>query len=428
MASGTIRPTVSGGLSNTASGDAAAVAGGANNTASGDSSTIGGGHDNAASLHGATVSGGSRHENHGIDATIGGGLRNTITADFATVGGGRSNEAAAEVATIAGGGEVTIDFGDGSLTFAGNRVFGIGGTVGGGSGNVAGTDHGDPSNARHATVGGGDQNTASGPGSAVGGGLVNTASGPAATIVGGLRNVAAGSHATVAGGRLNDAGGDFSFAAGFGAKIDPVHDGAFLFADDAGGGLTIDFNSAAANEFAVRATGGARFVSAIDGSGIPTAGVELAPGGGSWSSLSDLNAKVNFSSVHGLDVLERLSEIPIETWSYKAQDPSIRHIGPMAQDFYAAFAVGEGDTHITTVDADGVAFAAIQGLHQLVQKRDAQITALEDRLSALEGVSRLNEVSAQLRSSRVPIILLLGALILAAPALVWRRRDSDSPR
>ncbi|MBK8128134.1 MAG: hypothetical protein IPK53_04070 [bacterium] len=44
------------------------------------------------------------------------------------------------------------------------------------------------------------------------------------------------------------------------------------------------------------------------------------------------------------------------------QDDGIRHIGPMAQDFYAAFGIGESDTTITTIDADGVLFAAVQEL------------------------------------------------------------------
>jgi len=39
------------------------------------------------------------------------------------------------------------------------------------------------------------------------------------------------------------------------------------------------------------------------------------------------------------------------------QDPSIQHMGPRAQDFYAAFGIGEDDTHISTSDADGAAQA-----------------------------------------------------------------------
>lgn len=78
--------------------------------------------------------------------------------------------------------------------------------------------------------------------------------------------------------------------------------------------------------------------------------------------MSSREFKENFATVHGADVLERVVQMPISTWNYKAQGATVRHIGPMAQDFAAAFAVGENDTTISTVDAQGVALAAIQGL------------------------------------------------------------------
>ncbi len=57
-------------------------------------------------------------------------------------------------------------------------------------------------------------------------------------------------------------------------------------------------------------------------------------------------------------------------------DSSIRQIGPMAQDFYAAFGMGHDDKRISTIDTDGVALAAIQGLHAIVKEKDAEITDL----------------------------------------------------
>jgi hypothetical protein len=64
----------------------------------------------------------------------------------------------------------------------------------------------------------------------------------------------------------------------------------------------------------------------------------------------------------------------------------------MAQDFHAAFSVGEDDRHITTVDADGVALAAIQALYRLVRERDVQIAALEARVAALEHGSKMDSL------------------------------------
>jgi hypothetical protein len=69
----------------------------------------------------------------------------------------------------------------------------------------------------------------------------------------------------------------------------------------------------------------------------------------------------------------------------------VRHIGPVAQDFHAAFNVGADDKHIATVDADGVALAAIQGLHALLKEKDTRIASLEERLAALE--KRLGQAS-----------------------------------
>lgn len=91
--------------------------------------------------------------------------------------------------------------------------------------------------------------------------------------------------------------------------------------------------------------------------------------------------------------MARLADIPIAIWNYKAQDPSIRHIGPMAQDFNTLVdgLGGEGETYINSLDADGVALAAIQGLYQLSQDQAARIEELkvqnrdlEARLAALE--------------------------------------------
>ena len=74
----------------------------------------------------------------------------------------------------------------------------------------------------------------------------------------------------------------------------------------------------------------------------------------------------------------------METWRYKTQsDHSIRHIGPMAQDFYAAFDVGGDEKHIATVDADGVALAAIQGLYEIVQENQQEIRAQAREIAAL---------------------------------------------
>jgi len=78
-----------------------------------------------------------------------------------------------------------------------------------------------------------------------------------------------------------------------------------------------------------------------------------------------------------------VAALPLTSWNYKSQDPAIRHLGPTAQDFKAAFGLGESDTGITTIDADGVVLAAIQGLNQ---KLEAENRALREELAGLKAL------------------------------------------
>ena len=82
-------------------------------------------------------------------------------------------------------------------------------------------------------------------------------------------------------------------------------------------------------------------------------------------------------------MLEKVAALPLQQWSYKAQ-PDQKHLGPVAQDFRAAFGLGADDTSIATVDADGVALAAIQGLNQKLEQKETEITELKQRLEKLE--------------------------------------------
>lgn len=143
------------------------------------------------------------------------------------------------------------------------------------------------------------------------------------------------------------------------------------------------------SSFWARASGGATFVTGFDENGLPASGVTLAPGSGSWSSLSDRAAKTDFQTADPEEILQKIRELPVGYWSYRTQDPGIRHIGPTAQDFRSAFGVGEDDRHISTVDADGVILAAIQGLLRRVEQNDSRIRDLERRLRGLAQATAL---------------------------------------
>jgi len=302
------------------------------------------------------------HQDTKNHSTIGGGFRNTASGATATVAGGMSNTASGY----------------------------------------------------QSTIGGGASNTASGNSAALCGGLNNNASGVSAVIGGGSYNTASGQYATVPGGRLNTAKGDLAFASGRQAQAN--HQGSFVWGDS----TDADITSFGNDTFTIRASGGVKFFS---NSGA-TAGVSIATGGASWSSISDRNLKANFVPVDGRKILSRLKDIPISTWNLKSQDPSVRHIGPTAQDFFAAFNVGEDDRHITTLDLDGVALAAIQGLDQIVQEKEEQIVKLETRLSVLEqAVAESSSQTGSFPKELSPSLFLFGGLILAG--FTYGRRVSE---
>ncbi len=129
--------------------------------------------------------------------------------------------------------------------------------------------------------------------------------------------------------------------------------------------------------------------------GAGTAGVRLPAGSGAWQNLSDRNAKQNIRLVNSREILRGVLRLPISTWSYKTR-PQTRHIGAMAQDFYRAFKVGEDDKHISNIDPDGLALAAIQGLNQEIKERDAEIATLEAQIKARKAAfeARLKKLEA----------------------------------
>ena len=370
--------TVAGGMDNRAD-NWATVSGGAHNGAHGDVSTISGGQYNTNHAGFGVIGGGAGNIilSNALYATVGGGFYNTIQTDagLCTIGGGWSNtiQTHAFQSTIGGGVLNTIHPEAYDCTIGGGhgntiQTNPISSTIGGGANNTIQTY------ANNSTIAGGSWNRVASfsDGTTVSGGISNLVNRTGSTIGGGFGNAATNQYATIPGGFLNTAGGAYSFAAG--RRANAHGDGSFVWGD------TTDAEIAAwgDNQFVVRATGGYWLYSGV----APSTGVELPAGSGSWSSMSDRNGKDNAEPVDARVVLDKVAALPIATWNYKAQEPSIRHIGPMAQDFAAAFGVGESDKTISTVDADGVALAAIQGLNKKVEDR-SQMS--EDRIRALEA-------------------------------------------
>jgi hypothetical protein len=107
---------------------------------------------------------------------------------------------------------------------------------------------------------------------------------------------------------------------------------------------------------------------------------------GTYNPTSDKNMKQDFEEVDPLEVLATIAEMPITTWQYIHDENGSRHMGPMAQDFHAAFGLGTDNRHISTTDSDGVALAAIKGLNQIVSEKNAEIDDLKARLAKLEAM------------------------------------------
>ena len=108
-------------------------------------------------------------------------------------------------------------------------------------------------------------------------------------------------------------------------------------------------------------------------------------GDGAWSTVSDSTKKRNTRLVDTRGILEKISALPIKQWSYKAQDPSIEHIGPMAQDFRNLFGLGDSDTTISTIDPSGIALAAIQELAKQNSNLQTQTSKMEQEIQELRA-------------------------------------------
>jgi hypothetical protein len=244
-------------------------------------------------------------------------------------------------------------------------------------------------------------------------GFSTTATGNFSTAMGvysdasGTHSIAIGDQATASGfsstamGYATTASGDNSTALGSHVSTNG-REGAFIIGDYS---TFDDMYSLNDNGFKTRFAGGY----ALYSNAATTSGVFLAPGSSSWTTVSDRNKKENFTSINNEDILAKIGAMTLTNWNYKAQAKDIRHIGPMAQDFYAAFHLdGESDTTINTIDIDGINMAAIQALKvrtdelkKAVDKISELTTALanlEQRVNALAKQEEVHAASASIAS------------------------------
>jgi hypothetical protein len=166
--------------------------------------------------------------------------------------------------------------------------------------------------------------------------------------------------------------------------------GTFIWSDGAPQATADTFRNTANNEFAARATGGFRFRTNLPG----TTGCNLPAGSGVFNCTSSRYTKENFLLINGEDVLTRLRNIPVSTWNYISEGKTVRHMGPMAEDFYQAFKLGTGNTSIGVQDLAGVSLAGIKALDERtteLQQKSAEVEVLRLQVDALRAANAAME-------------------------------------
>lgn len=259
---------------------------------------------------------------------------------------------------------VGASIGGGGASASANVVYDDFGVIGGGLNNILGTNDADPTTTAGAVIAGGDSNVVAAAYGSIGGGQSNT-----------ILSTAIG--ACIPGGVLNTVSAPYSLAAGVRAKA--LHTGSFVWGDS----QSADLVTTDDNQFIVRAEGGIWLgddsaVSFPFGSLLATSSGGYLTALGVWISVSDRDKKTDFQEIDKQELLEKVADMPVTTWSYKGDETDSRHIGPVAQDFYHSFGVGPDERHVAATDLSGVSLAAIQALYE-------RVTALEEEVRVLRA-------------------------------------------
>ena len=242
---------------------------------------------------------------------------------------------------------------------------------------------------------------------------------------------------TFAVGESNVANAAASVAMGYHANTN-ARQGSFVFADRS----TIDTLRAGVNHSATwRLSGGFRiFTSSNLSTGVTVqSGASVSNWGqsnaviststgaylstsGVWTNVSDVSRKHRFEAVSGEDILSRLRQVPIQRWSYRTDKDSVRHIGPTAQDFRAAFGLGNDERTIGTIDADGIALAGVQALENRSRNQLAAIERLQVENAELRKRLDAIEKGAGTKLAGIPLVAILVLCGTGLAGLVLRRR------
>ncbi len=192
--------------------------------------------------------------------------------------------------------------------------------------------------------------------------------------------------------------------------------GTFVWSDGSAQASADTFRNTANNEFAARATGGFRFRTNLGG----TTGCNLPANSGVFNCTSSRTTKENFLAVDGDDVLSHLRKLPVSTWNYINEGSRVRHIGPMAEDFYTAFGLGTDNISIGVQDLAGVSLAGVKAL----EARTAKLQESNVQLNA--ALQEKNAEVEQLRSELNSLRATTDALVQRLDALEQSAQESNA--
>jgi hypothetical protein len=198
----------------------------------------------------------------------------------------------------------------------------------------------------------------------------------------GFTNTASGQGSVAIGYRVT-ADCDYCVAIGHRASANG-HTGSFNIADES---TTDSLEASANNTFNARYAGGYNLWT----NATTTIGVGLTAGDNTWNMISDRNAKEDFRTVDNEDILKKIRRIPVSIYRYKDDTKKGRlHIGPMAQDFHAAFPLNDNDKRINMGDLDGVNLAGVHALEARTRRMQEEIDAKTRKIESLEArIARL---------------------------------------
>ena len=159
--------------------------------------------------------------------------------------------------------------------------------------------------------------------------------------------------------------------------------------------MTNSSNSAPVSEWYVGSRHDGRF--SITNSENAGAEFEISASGdltvsGTVNGTSSITTKENLLQIDPSIILSKVGNLMISKWNYIKDGASIKHIGPISEDFHEAFGLnGVNNDRISYTDLAGVALVSIQALKKEVEmskihekEKDNEIHIMQEKITMLE--------------------------------------------